>query len=598
MLPSRVLAQLDDENASPYLARRPSGDGVLFFASRGRWRTLRLSETGAPDGEVLDVAPAPAGVTLAALRAVGDGYLATWVEPVARNHAVMILDLDAKGHARGVPALVTQLSDDLSWVDLLPNPQGALLLWEIPRDERSDLYVIPVKGGKASGSPVSVARAVLGWESLPTEQGAAIVTITAPLGKADEPHAKVGRVQLTELDTSGKAGASVTVSNEPTAQIDVEVAMAGGRYLLAWTDERDIDPCVELASVAPGGKLVVPPHRATPPVGEQVLVALVSGAGDRALLAWEDLLKVPSHGRLIHLAPVDGQAAVGKERASMVFGANGPPDLAADGQGFAAVTLAPAALGDAKGAPPADAPGGREAPVWPTFVRFGPDLRVIASEPIRAAPFTSTEGVPYLTRGLSCPKSGSGACTTLASGSGPSAPLVLVTLPTRPSPWRAPAWADASEPPPRATSVTALFDGEHLADVAAETLSDGTTSMVAWVTYYLEGASGDGTPKKGKKGEEPFAATLGIRAIAGGSPGKITILSRRALSLGGVAIAPAPGDKKESGVAWAAREQGAPQVFVTKIGADGAKLAQKGLTVVPRKPQNGIANEVSDVAIA
>src|SRR6185436_12485261 len=158
-----------------------------------------LSEAGAPDGDPVDVAPAGNGVALAALRASGEGYLATWVEPVARNHAVMLLDLDAKGRARGAPALVTQLSDDLSWVDLLPNAKGALLLWEVPRDERSDLYVMPVTGGKAAGTAVAVARAVLGWESLATEQGAALATVVAAAPtKPDEAKAKVGRVQLTE----------------------------------------------------------------------------------------------------------------------------------------------------------------------------------------------------------------------------------------------------------------------------------------------------------------------------------------------------------------------------------------------------------------
>src|SRR6185436_6468199 len=111
--------------------------------------------------------------------------------------------------------------------------------------------------------------------------------------------------------------------------------------------------------------------------------------------------------------------------------ASGPPDLIPDGDGFAATTLAPVP-GDAPGAP-----GKKE--VWPAYVRFGPDLNVRASEPIRAVPF-GQDGLPDLTWALGC--SGD-ACATLASGTGPGAPLAIVSLPVRTSTWKAPAWRDA-----------------------------------------------------------------------------------------------------------------------------------------------------------
>jgi hypothetical protein len=534
---------------------------------------------------------------------------------------------------------------------VLPNARGALVLWETPHDERSDLIVVPVVAGKVEGAPTVVARDVIGWEAEPTERGAALATVspdaltggpaapTAPArarpGARKKPArtveeaaasaasargTRLGKVYLTEVDPQGKAAAPVLVSAEPTAQLDVTLADVGGKYLVAWTDERNIDACVYLAAVDPGGHVSAAPHRATAPFGEQALVSLVAepyapGAprSKRGLLAWEDQIRAPREGRLIHLATVGADAQMGKERAALVFSASGPPDLEPDGDGFAAVTLAPVRdLPEGVEAHPQEGVKG-DAPVWPSFVRFAPDLTVTASEPLRAAPFATPgsdgDGVPYLTRSLTC---AGGACTSLGIGAvvpakGPDtpavpAPIVLFSLPTRPSPWRAPAMRDNDEAPPRATTVTALFDGDHLAKVAAADVP-GTGSLVAWVTYVL-GATGpvlEAGKKKVPRAEDASAASLMVRAVGeGGALGKPLTLSKKAVSEGGVALAVAPGregKKPETALAWVARERGESQVFVTKLGPDGEKLAQKGVTVVSRK-KGKTASEASDVAIA
>src|SRR5690242_10062793 len=47
MLPSQVLAKLDDENAASYFARRGE-EGLLLYASRGRWYARPVGADGAP----------------------------------------------------------------------------------------------------------------------------------------------------------------------------------------------------------------------------------------------------------------------------------------------------------------------------------------------------------------------------------------------------------------------------------------------------------------------------------------------------------------------------------------------------------------------
>lgn len=603
LLPAHLVASLEAEDALAVFARRGQ-EGLLLTSSHGRMLSRLVSADGAPKNvDPIDVAPLPEGVELAALRAVSDGYVAAWVEGVDKNSALKVLSLDAAGKARGAPTLVVQSAEVISWVDLLPNEKGVILLWETPRDDRSDVSIAPIVGGKAASPPAIAVRDALNWHAVGSAQGAAIAAVLAPRGAStndqddEDQGSKRGSVALFEVSPAGAVSPPVMVSPERTAHADIDVVEASGSYILAWTDTREIDASVMLAAVAKGGKVTKAPHKATAPFGEQALVSLTaeeygSGAAPskKVLLAWEDLLGVPRDGRLIHLATVSPDSAVSDGRASLLFSSSGPPDLVADGDGFAAITLAPTSLQK-----PGEG-GPKDPPIWPVHVRFGPDLSVLAAEPVRAEPFSSTDGVPYFVRGLSC---GGGVCTTLAGGSGSPAPLTLVSLPVRESPWRAPARREPPEQPPRASTVTALYEGAHLSRVTASS-TEGGASLAAWITYVLEGPAEEGA--KGKADDTP-GATLGLRPISSqGAPGKTVILSRKALSIGGVSLASAPppsaGKPVETAVAWVARERGEAQVFVTKVGGDGQKIAQQKLTVVPRKKRDGIMNECSDVAIA
>lgn len=590
LLPSHVVARLDDENTAPYVTRR-GDDVLLFFNARGRLFTRLCDAEGAPKAaEPVDVGLAPSEMPAAAIEAVGDGYLAAWVDVQKGNATLKALALDASGRAKGAPVALAQSADEVSWIEIIAGKTSALVVWEVPREDHFDVLAAPVTPGQTPSPAVVLAHDALAWDVVATERGGGIATIVpaSDTTAAKAEHESLGRVLFAEVDFNGKVSTPVTLSAEPTAQNDVEVARAGKNVIVAWTDVRDIDANVYLAAVSPSGNLVSPPKRATAPMGEQALVSIVSGKGaaGHALLAWEDSLRAPSEGRLIHLANVGEDGTLRKARATLAFSANGPPDIAADGDGFAVMTLAPASQGEG--------PIPEGAPIWPSFVRFDKDLVVRASEPVRAEPFAATEGVPYLTRSLSCHGA---TCTTLSSSSGSPSTLAMVGLPIRQSPWRAPASLDAPEVPPYPRSVTALYDGEHLAKVASAE-QPGGGALVGWVTYFIE--NNDAAGGKPASKNEPLA-TASVRAVsADGVPGKTTVLSQRALSIGGVAIAAAPGGKaQESAMVWVAREKNEAQVQITKLGPTGEKLAQKALTTVARKAsKDGVPSEVSDVAVA
>ncbi len=631
-LPSQVIGSSADAATTPYFARRGS-DGLALFGVSGKWFTRAVGADGTPKAAApIEVGAYTDGV-LASLKPVGDGYLAVWIDLVAKNYAIKLLVLDAAGNPKGPASLVTQVADSVTALEALPNEKGAVLVWFVPKAHGGDVIAAPFNGGKIDGAAQTIARGVLSWDGVSSQRGA-VVAVVEPAGAAAAPKGagkkpaggpkgktkvevapsrsgELGKVVLYELDTHAKAASPITVSAEPTAQIDVDIAEVGGKYLLAWTDERNIDPAVFLATVEPGGKLAVPPHRAAAPIGGEALIALVAepyapgvgSRGKRAMLTWEDQLPVTRDGRTIHMATVSADGAVGGERATMTFSSDGAPPMAADGDGFAAVTLAPYRdLPDGLGG------DSKEAPIWPAFVRFGPDLKIIASEPLRAEPFAAREGaVPYLQLPPSC---SGGSCLVLASAAvvppkdpkadPEAAPLALVSLPVRESPWKAPAARQGIEAPPRATGVSSLYDGDHLSRVASIGLGD-KRALVGWVTYFLDGSGvGRASGGKAKPKGDGNAATISVRPIGDdGTPGKTVVVSQKAVSIGGISLAATPRDNKkpEVAMAWAALDRGEPQVFMTRLGENGEKLTQKNITSVSRKKKNQIG-EVSDVSLA
>ncbi len=583
MLPAHVIGRFDDEHSVPYIGRR-SNEMILVFNAQGKLFSRLLRVDGAPKSDVIDLGVSVGDVSNAAIASFGDRWLVAWVERLKGNATVRAVTLDASGHAQGAASMLAQSADEVGFVEVFAGANAALVVWEVPRDAYFDVIAVPIKPGQTPAAGVVLARRVLGWGMAQTEVGAAIATLVDVSAESAE-QGRTGRVLYADVDLDGKIAPPVTVSAQASAQGDLVVTRAGARTILAWTDMREIDASVYVAAVERGGRIATAPHRATPQLGEQALVTVVGGMGPkpRTLLAWEDILKTPRESRLIHLGLLDADAVLQRERTTLVLTADGPPDITADSDGFAMTTLA--AIGSAT------FPVTPETPIWPAFVRLGPDLSVRASEPIRVEAFAATDGIPSLTRGLSCQD---GTCTTLASVPGPPTTVAMVGLPVRTTSWQAPASRDADETAPFARSVTSIYDGEHLARVAATELAGGTT-LAAWVTYFIE--SNDLAQGKPSKKAEPLAS-VGVRVVSStGVLGKTQILSDRAVSIGGVALARTP-TFEEAAMAWVSREKGETQVQLAKLGSDGTKVAQKSLTDVKRKAAKGnVPSEASDVAI-
>lgn len=586
-LPAHVLTTLEHDDAPLAFARR-GAEGILLVAQNGHLLSKMVGADGAPMGELTDLGATVDPSTVLAVRAHGDGFVALWTEAVDRSTAVRSRLLDAKGQPRGAVVTVALSTEDVAYIDVLPAGANALVVWEVAHGDRYDVVSAPLVEGKPTRAPERVAQGTLGWEAVGGKNRVTFAAVM-PVGEpsSSEAGTPYGRVEMIAVDANGVVAKPVVVSESPTSEGDLALAEVDHALLIAWTDHREIDSAVYAAVVDEAGKLAVLPRRVTAPLGDQGMVSLIGGRSNgRALLAWEDFLQASSGDRVLTLATLDAKANLSATQSTLVLSASGPPDMVADGAGFAAVTLAPATRKNAQ-------PGDEAAPVWPMFVRFGADLSVRASEPVRAAVFASSAGLPYLTRGLSCD---SDTCSVLTSGPSPEGPAVaLVSLPIQTGDFVAPATIKAPTAPPRVSSIRSVYDGARLARAAATALPGGEGTLVGWLTYVLDE---DQAANPGKTSDDE--ALLGVRLIdKSGALGQVTTISRKAHVVGGMAMASVAGPKgSETTLAWVARDKGKAQVYVTALDAAGQKTAQKALTVVARKPKNDIENEASDVALA
>lgn len=596
-LPSVKLAEVPSGTYGPYVGERPDSTIAVWAEVPGkgksrRWFTASLGAGAPSPGKPLALTDAPGQIGLVAVKPAGGPEQATPEGKPARlgqpgfvvvstrrgfgSQQVEAMVLGVRGELSGGPTALAEPAGDVLWVDAVPTSRGTLAMWAVQHGDRADVHAVELgPAGEMAGAVHTVLENARAWQAVPVNGGAALAAVMA-----DKGHTATGPVEVVFLDPAGKPGKPLVVSKSPTAGLDLDMTRVDGSLLLAWSDERDLEPRIYLASIGASGKLVHLPAPGTRRVGEQALVRLVrpfQGHGP-AYIAWENLNERPHHGRAIKLAPVGADAKLGKNRGVLLMAAEdgSVPEMRATHAGVAALTLAPAChKGD-------DCQG---VDNLPTFVEFNRTLHVVSTEPARLAALGGA-GVS-LAWGLTCHSHG---CTALAALSKSPAPIYAMDLSAHTGDWTPPGHHVTLPTPPFALSNSAVAELAPLADVVATRV--GTTTLAAWVTYF-----DPTTPYKRLKHPapdgryDPTRALLQVRAFPDGKPaGEPQTISLRARSLGGVSLSAGDPSKNEALLAWAAMDNKQPQVFITRVGVDGRKQVQHALT--------HHKGETSDVATA
>jgi hypothetical protein len=573
---SHRIATITKSAIGPFVAR--SGDAgiaawmVAADAGGQALMVVPLAGDGAPLADPHVVATVPQEATTLVVRAAGGahgGWLLAWSALLDRGESLVVLSLSRDGAALGTPADVARTSDHVKWCDVIPTARGAVAVWaeETNSGDANILAAALSLEGRPLGMPVRVARAVDRWQAVPLDDAEGGVGLALVTNDPRDERMPAGRLSWLRLDAQANPRANpVAIGSRPTVNGDIDVASLPDGYLLAWTDRTGEDAQVMLAKVDAAGR-VTGPTPAMDSVGGSSLVALTSGAQGTAV-AWEEPSARAHPLHALHLATVSADPLSAKPVTSVEIASGGAPELTSTSSGFALLAPAHACAAGVS-------TGSCGGPIVPTFVRF--DARL---EPLQAEPVILGEGAAATALGWGLRCAGE-RCFALAASSESPTPILAVDLEPRTSPFAVPAAPPSQPDAPRVTSLETIASGQPFEDIAAGRLADAT--MVAT----LASPQDDDGDRRHSPG-----AVLTVRTLddEGRQRGPTATLTSRAVSIGGVALA--PGDAPQDGVAVAwvtARGDPDRQVHVARLDHLGRRTKEIELTTRAKGDVSSVA---------
>ncbi len=594
-----LVATIGERTIGPFMARRPDGKaGLLAWvtASEGSARSILavpLTGGGEPRGPAKTIAHVGVDTTMLVVRNVGGrngGFAVTWTVLTDRGEALWAIVLGEDGLPRAKAIELARTSDDVVWVDVVPTESGAICVWaEETRGQDANVLAASLDpDGKVRGVPTRLARGVAGWHALEIPGGVGVSTIVAPRAAPSAkaaakltpggpaaappgpsaPESRGGALSFKRLDIDGHPTAPPTlVVATPTVTGDVEVVRAAGRLVFAWTDRTAEEPSIAAAGLTDEG--VVEPVRVVVEArGGAALLGLAAGPAGAALM-WESPVRPTNDVRRVHSARMGTHLGLQGRASTLEVIGRGMPEIVATATGFAIL----ATLRDCE----PGAPRCVDAPVMPAVVRTDGNL-----VPVQREAFGFGTDPASMAWGMSCEKDG---CVALAASGALPSRIRAAELRARVNQKPPPDVLLASRRGPRVTDVAAVANGESIVDLAAAPIGEGTVLATLSTPVAPSGSK--------PRGDDARSAPLLLSARFIDGAGVVAppvVLTNRALAVGGVAVAPAGKPEDGGAVVWVARDNGDPEVHVTRIDKRGKKTSDMQLTTVK--------GDASDVAIA
>jgi hypothetical protein len=582
-----LLGAIGERTLGPFMARSPDAQvGMVGWitAAEGTSRrvmAIPITGVGEPRGGARSIASVGIDATSLVVRPTRGktpGFALAWTVLTDRGEALWSVVLNDDGVPRDKPIELARTTDDVVWVDIVPTDAGAVCIWaEETRGGDANVLAAGLDvDGKVRGVPARIARGVTGWHALEIVGGVGVSTMTsaaAPASKV-EPRAadsRGGTLAFQRLDGEGRPlAAPIPIVSKATVSGHVEVVRASGRLLFAWTDRTTEEPTVAVAALADDGT-VEPARKIVEARGGAALIGLASGAAGTAFLYEAPSRRNAGDARHVHAGVLAQNLTIDGRPVPVEVMGRATPELVATEGGFAIL------------APQRDCETGSprclDAAVLPTVVRT--DARLTA---VQRESFGFGTDPASMAWGMTC---GHDICVVLAASGAAPARVRAAEVRSRAN-LQAPTVAvAAAHDGPRVTDVTAVATGENIIDLAVAHIGDVTVLATLSMKPHLPGAR----VKVGLEDARNAPLVLSTRVIdASGAVSKPVIVTNRALAVGGVAIAPAEKAEDGAAVAWVGRDNGDPEVHVTKIDKKGRKTNEVQLTTVK--------GDASDVAIA
>lgn len=563
-----LIEHVPEGTFGPYLGTSPSGRALALWAAQTpnsgrRWFSTTLDFKGSPVSPPRALAEAPAELSLATVASAPSGFVALATGVTENGTRIESLQLGGAGELISGPAPVAHERGEVLWLEALHVGSTAVALWATLGVGAADIYLAALNPtGGAPPAPVRVLEGAKAWQAVEFSDGLALAAVVSGASDASQ------RLRVCFLDLDGRRLGQTDVATGASLMPQIDAARIGDNLVLGWVEREGLDERLYVAALGPDTRVSVAPRPASAPFGAQRLLEIIAPADrrDEGWLAWENVGQAPPGQLRVQIARLSAEARVTSPSAELTYvgDAGGRPELARKGKGLAALTRAFPCPGDGR-------PCTNVEPT-PTFVELGPELSVLASEPVRLAPQAGRAA--DLAWGLHCD-----ADSCAALGALPAAPVPLfgIELRARSKKW-APAARRIEETTPRAEQLRSVAETEPLADVGAARV--GASSLVAWLTQFDES-----TPYVRRTTPAPDGKLAPVRAVlrvqpfeADGTPsGAARVVSYRARASSGIALAPASGERAL--LAWSALDKERPEAFATLLSRTGQTLMQRMLTV-------------------
>lgn len=572
-----TFAQLPAGSIGPYV-QRAEEDAVAVWAAPSAagaltWFAQRLDLVGRAFATPLSLGPAPEDLGLVRLRRAGNGLLVLAVSGNDDEAALDVLQLDGHGKLLRPGRAVTRGSGALLWADALAMEDGGtLLVWARKKGTVASLWARRMAAtGELEATTQTVYDGARAWQVAAVAGGALFAVAT-----------RAGAIELVPVDRNANPAPPARLEGTLHAQGDLDLlAVEPNRILLAFADQRPLEPHIYTAWLNARGGVLVSPQLAAPPRGPQQLYQLV-GSASAQYLTWQDTREAPDRVNVVRVDPGGYviRPDVSHELISLPRGGDrGQLEVAAAEGSFAALLNAGQGVR-----------GGAQ------LIEFSDDLSASRSTPWRIDDASADAAWD-----LACTRDG---CSSLAAKFADGARVALLSSAVSDEDVEAPEAqsgdedaqsddsdndSDESAHPSEEnvwrlseTTLDELVTTPELSALAASSDPEGTT--LAWLSYF------DPTiPYERPKTLAPDGRMAPVQAelrtqfipnrltpgIADGQLPASETISIRARSVAGVALA-RKGARQL--LVWTAIDNGVPQVFTTELDATGRRLHQGMLT--------------------
>jgi len=594
---ARVISQVPAGTHGPWAVRLVDRRWAVWSEPAEAHRAWKLLELGRGNQPRI-VAASGREVSTTAVRAQARGrrLWVGWTEPTSEGgEALFSLLVEPDGHqSPHVVELTKSPGRAIVWMDALETARGTAVLWASSEGDSAQLFGVALD---ASGNPRGEAKLlfdeVRAWQAVANGGELSVVVTRVVKDRA------LGPVELGFFDGERMSLEHTTVvEDHPIAESNVDLVPIESGLLVAYVERSHHQSRVMTAVVGEQRRLTAPPAALGPALGEESLLRLVSlPPAGRAAVIWENLTE-PTPRRTLSMSFLDREGRpVGHtrrfrcrpdvdllpefavtERGIAILTMDDEVPVEPGGEGTASARSEPSAEGDTPMRTPL---GGGESigAVGPTLLEY--DAR---GELLRVVPLvvSATSDQRWLAWDLDCDD----GCHALAAHGTESAEVFTVDFTRAPEAGVAVASlvdrlvvAEAESQQLRLTEVQILEKVPELSDLAVR--RHGSDTLLGFVTEFDPKTPLVRLATPGEDGRtDPLRARLETRLWKAGAP--LSPLppatSFRARSASGVELAWSASGQ-DALLVWTAEDgANAPQVFVTRVDAQGKKLGQRMLT--------------------